>query len=78
MRTQPSEGWRCSYLCRRPHLKKLAHANLRRQRREEEQARESRMWENGRAEGNGGGWLEVLCERRIRLRRLEVEDDIIW
>lgn len=25
-----------------------------------------------------GGWLEVLCERRIRLRRLEVEDDIIW
>lgn len=46
---------------------------MRRRREREENVEE---WQEGRKQERGG--VEVLCEWGIRVRRLEVGDDIIW
>lgn len=81
-----SVGWLFSRLCLLTHLKshprkpeKTLRLRRERGRKRRKKAKKKKCGKNCRRERNEmGGGVEVLCEWGIRVRRLEVEDDIIW
>lgn len=85
MHAHPSVGWLCSNLSApRPPTTTTTSTHLKTHPRKPEKTQrwgrrgggDVEEWQRGREQGRGG--VEVLCERGIRVRRLEVEDDIIW